>query len=174
MPGWRKLDERLTFAGRYRRVLTRRFGRPDGSVGDYEVKLEDAVVAMVALTEDGDVLLVRQFRVGPEAELLELPGGIVEDGQGALETARRELLEETGHDGELEHVADIVDCGYSTRLKHAFVARGCRPVAEPAPHDGEFLEVVRLSLPEFREHLRSGRLTDVDVGYLGLDRLGLL
>jgi ADP-ribose pyrophosphatase len=172
--GWTKLDEQPAFDGDYRRIVRRRYRRPDGSTDDYEVKAEDDVVALVAVTAEGEVLLVRTFRVGPEKMLLELPGGIVEPGQSPLETARRELLEETGYTGEVEPVAEIVDCGYSTRTKHAFVARDCRRVAEPTPHDGEFLELVLLPLDRFREHLRGGRLTDVDVGYLGLDRLGRL
>jgi len=171
---WRKLDERPAFTGAYRRVVTRRFERPDGSVADYEVKAEDAIVAILALTPEDEVLLVREFRVGPEETLLELPAGIIEDGDSALEAARRELLEETGYAGELEHVAEIVDCAYSTRVKHALVATGCRRVAEPTPDSSEFLELVRMPLAQFREHLRGGRLTDVDVGYRGLDHLGLL
>lgn len=148
--------------------------RPDGTIAEYEVKAEGDTVAIVALTPASEVLLVREFRVGPEEELLELPGGAVEPGQSPLAAARRELLEETGYEGELLRVAEIVDCAYSTRRKHAFVATGCRRVAEPAPHEGEFLELVRVPLPAFREHLRSGRLTDVEIGYVGLDHLGLL
>ncbi len=174
MEPWRKLDERPAYEGAYRRVVTRRYERPDGSVADYEVKAEASIAAVVALTEDERVLLVREFRVGTEQVLLELPGGILDDGESPEESMRRELLEETGYAGELEHVAAFPDCAYSTRLKHAFVATGCRQVAEATPHADEFLEIVAVSLADFREHLRGGQLTDVDIGYRGLDHLGLL
>ena len=174
MQPWRKLDERPAYEGPWRRVVARRFERPDGSVGNYEIKLEGPIATALALTPEREVILVRQFRVGPEEVLLELPGGAVDEGESAEGSIQRELLEETGYAGRLELVAEIFDDGYSTRVKHAFVATDCRRVAEPAPHDDEFLEVVTLSLEEFRAHLRSGRLTDVDVGYRGLDHLGLL
>ncbi|NTW30617.1 MAG: NUDIX hydrolase, partial [Candidatus Moranbacteria bacterium] len=64
---------------------------------------------------------------------------------------------------------------YSTYRKRVFVATDCVKVADSKPEDnGEELEVVLMSIPEFREHLRSGRLTDVEMGYLALDFLGLL
>jgi ADP-ribose pyrophosphatase len=117
-------------------------------------------------------VLVREFRPGPEEVVLELPGGLVDEGLSPSEAARRELLEETGYEGTLVEVATLLDDAYSTWMKHAFVASDCRKVAEPA--EGELTEPVLLSLPEFREHLRGGRLTDVDVGYRALDHLGLL
>jgi ADP-ribose pyrophosphatase len=171
---WRKLDERPAYEGPYRRIVARRFERPDGTVADYEVKAEEAIAAVVALTEAREIVLVREFRVGPEEVLLELPGGALDPGESPEDSIRRELLEETGYTGELERVVGFPDDAYSTRVKHAFVATGCRRVAEPTPHEDEFLEVVTVSLAEFREHLRCGRLTDADVGYRGLDHLGLL
>ena len=174
MDPWRKLDERPAFTGEYRRVLSRTFERPDGRVARFEVKAEDDIVAVLALTADDRIVLVREFRVGPEEVLLELPGGIVDAGESPLEAAARELREETGFAGTVELVGRLVDCAYSTRSKHVAVATDCIRTHEPAPHGDELLEVVLVDLERFRGHLRSGRLTDVDVGYRALDHLGLL
>jgi ADP-ribose pyrophosphatase len=168
---WRKLGERVVYE-RFRRVISRTFELPGGETSDFEVLEGPDTVAVLALTDDDQVVLVREFRPGPEEVVLELPGGLVDEGLSPSEAARRELLEETGYEGTLVEVATLLDDAYSTWMKHAFVASDCRKVAEPA--EGELTEPVLLSLPEFREHLRSGRLTDVDVGYRALDHLGLL
>jgi ADP-ribose pyrophosphatase len=173
MAAWQKLGERRLRDG-YRAILGRRYRLPNGEEREFEIKLEGDTAVVLALTRDQQIVLVREFRPGVEEELLELPGGAVDDGEGPLEAARRELLEETGYDGDLDAAGTIVDCAYSTRLRHVFVARACRRVAEPMPEAGEAPEVVLVSLAAFRSHLRAGRLTDVGPGYLALDHLGLL
>ncbi|HET8606126.1 MAG TPA: NUDIX hydrolase [Gaiellaceae bacterium] len=165
---WRRLDERVAYAG-WRRVLARSFETPDG-VRELEVKQEPDAAAVVALTPTREVVLVREFRPGPEAWLLELPGGVVDEGEEPAAAAQRELLEETGYDGEPRSVGAYVDCAYSTRVRYVFVVEGAQRIADSS----EALEIVLLPLDGFRDHLRSGRLTDVAAGYLALDALGLL
>jgi ADP-ribose pyrophosphatase len=168
---WRKLCEEVVYE-RFRRVVSRTFALPDGRTGDFEVLESRDTVAVLALTDEEQVVLVREFRPGPEELVLELPGGLIDDGQTPVEAARAELLEETGYEGELAAAGTMLDDAYSTFVKHAFVATGCRRVQAPA--EGELTEPVLMSLADFREHLRGGRLTDVDVGYRALDDLGLL
>ncbi len=54
------------------------------------------------------------------------------------------------------------------------MAKNCKKVKEPKREFDEFMEIVEMSLEEFREHLRSGQLSDVELGYLALDHLKLL
>jgi ADP-ribose pyrophosphatase len=168
---WRKLGERIVYE-RFRRVLSRSFALPNGDTAEFEVLAEGDAVAVLALTDSDEVILAREFRPGPEDVLLELPGGLIDEGQTPAEAARVELLEETGYEGAISAAGTILEGAYATRTKHAFTARSCRKVAEPAA--GELTEPVLMPLAEFREHLRGGRLTDVDVGYRALDELGLL
>lgn len=168
---WRKLDERVVYE-RFRRIVSRTFELPHGQRADFEVFVGRDSVAVLALTDAQEVVLVREFRPGPEEVLLELPGGQVEDGQTPEEAARAELLEEAGYEGELTPAGTLLWDAYGTRKKYAFVATGCRCLRPPAP--GELTEPVVMSLREFREHLRTGRLTDSDVAYRALDHLGLL
>jgi ADP-ribose pyrophosphatase len=170
---WEKLGERTLYKG-WRHILGRRFRLPNGDELEFEVKVEAPTAVVLALRDDGQVVLVREFRPGLEESLLELPGGEIEAGEDPLHAASRELLEETGYAGDLVEAGTMFDCAYSTRVRHVFVARGCQKVAEPRPEDGEAPEVELMALGAFREHVRGGRLTDVGPGYLALDRLGLL
>jgi ADP-ribose pyrophosphatase len=168
---WSKLGEKVVY-DRFRRVVSRSFSLPDGTSAEFEVlELSDSA-AVLALTPAEEVVLVREFRPGPEAVLLELPGGVVEARQTPLEAARAELLEETGYAGDLVEVGTILKDAYATNTKHAFAATDCRRVA--VPEYPLLTEPVLIPLAEFRAHLRTGRLTDADAAYRALDHLGLL
>ena len=173
MEGWRKLGEHLVYDG-FRRVVRRRFRVPGGEELEYDVKIEPDVVAVVAVTAADEVVLVREYRAGPEEVLLEVPGGALGPDEDPVEGARRELLEETGYAGDVSYVGALLDCAYSTRTRHACLATGCRRVADPTPHPGEHLEVVLLPIREFVQHVRGGRLTDAAAAYRALDSLGVL
>jgi ADP-ribose pyrophosphatase len=173
MDTWELLGERMLHSG-WRTVVGRRYRTPDGEEREFEVVVEGDTAVVVALTEANEVVLVREYRPGPSEHLLELPGGLVDEGETPAAAAARELLEETGYAGDVRPAGTIVDSAYSTRRRHTFVATGCRRVQDPSPHDGEFPEVVLVSAAAFRTHLRSGRLTDVGSGYAGLDALSLL
>ncbi len=171
---WEELSRETIFE-KYRRGIEKVvFRLPDGSERDFYLKKEDSPVCVLALTEAKEVILAKQFRPGPKKILLELPGGGIEKDEIPEDAIARELLEETGYTGNIKLVTRAYECGYSPMYRYCFVATDCKKVADPKPDDGEFIEVVLLPLGEFRGLLRSGELTDVEVGYLGLDYLGLL
>jgi ADP-ribose pyrophosphatase len=168
---WRKRAETVVY-DRFRRVVSRTFELPAGDAADFEVLEQPDNAAVLALTVANEVVLVEEFRPGPEAVLLELPGGVVEPGQAPIDAARMELLEETGYVGDVTHVGTLLKDAYATSAKHVFVARQCRRVADP--DHPELTAPVVIPLQAFREHLRRGRLTDVDAAYLALEVSGLL
>jgi ADP-ribose diphosphatase len=170
---WEKLHEEAIRHG-YRALIKRTFRLPDTTIADFEIKREAPVACVVALTVGGSVILARQFRPGPEAVLLELPGGAVEDGETPLAAIQRELLEETGYSGDFQYLGHSFHCDYSTRISHTFVATACHKVAEPTPDAHEAIEVVELPLDAFKEHVRGGQMTDTGAAYHALDFLGLL
>lgn len=173
MDPWKKITETPFRAG-FRRMVKKVFLLPDGKEEIFDLNDMGHVACVLALTHDEKAILVRQYRPGPEKILLELPGGMIEEGERPIEAMERELLEETGYQGALEYVGMCLDDAYSTTERHCFVARNCIKKQEPKTDASEFVEVVEMPLEAFRQHLRTGLLTDVEVGYLALDFLGKL
>lgn len=170
---WELLGEETVYKD-WAHVVKRRYRLPDGTVDHHDVLIAPQVVSILALTEDERVLLVRQFRPGLGEVLNEMPGGGLEEGEDPAAGAARELLEETGHAGDMTRVGQSFQAAHSTMVKHVFAATNCRKVADLDLDPGEFIEPRTVTLAEFREHLRSGRLTDQGPGYMALDALGLL
>ncbi len=171
---WEVLSREMVFDKYGKRIEKVIFRLPDGKESDFYIKAEGSPVCVLPLTKDNQVVLVKQYRPGPDEIFLELPGGGVEKDEDPAIAAKRELLEETGYKGNLKLVNRCYECGYSTRHRYCFVATDCEKVGEQNLDDSEFAEVQLISLDEFRDLLRSGNMTDVEVGYLGLDYLGLL
>jgi ADP-ribose pyrophosphatase len=174
MKEWEKISTEVVFSKYGRQVERRDFKMPDGTVADFYVSKTRTPACIVALTENQEVVLVRQFRPGPEAILLELPGGYTEDGENPELAIARELLEETGYSGNVQFVTRCLDDAYSTTDRYCFVATNCKLVAEQKLDSREFIEVCTVSLEDFRQLARSGRMSDIEGAYLGLDFLNLL
>lgn len=170
---WEELSREPAFQ-KYLKIEKISYRLPDGKVGDFYIKKEGPAAGILAITKDQQVILVKQFRPGPNEILNELPGGYVDAGETPEQAAERELLEETGYKGNAKLVATAYDCAYSTMKRSCVVITDCEKIAEQKLDETEFVEVVLMSLSEFRELLKSGKNTDVEVGYIGLDYLGLL
>jgi 8-oxo-dGTP pyrophosphatase MutT (NUDIX family) len=116
----------------------------------YSLKLPD-YAAVVALTEEQRVVIVRQYRPAVEHHTLELPSGLVDAGETPLEAARRELLEETGYEGGdwAVHGGMEPDVGRLGNRIWTCVAKGVRPAPNSRPEAG--IEVLTWSLDELRQ-----------------------
>lgn len=171
---WRELSREVVFQKYSRKVEKVRYELPDGTESDFYLKKEGPYFCILALTSDNEVILAKQFRPGPNEVLLELPGGGIQEGETPEQAIEREFLEETGYQGKAKLVTEAFDCAYSTARRYCFVATDCEKVAEPQNTTSEITETVLLPLDKFRELLRSGKMTDIEVGYLGLDFLKLL
>jgi ADP-ribose pyrophosphatase len=114
-----------------------------------EVVIHGPAVAIVPVDREGRVTLVRQQRVPAGGPILELPAGGVEDGESPLESARRELREETGlHGGDwVEAATFFTSPGYTDEKMHLFVATGLEQ-GEAEPEESEELELVRVGRDE--------------------------
>jgi ADP-ribose pyrophosphatase len=134
---------------------------PDGSQGAREYIRHPGAVAIVALFDDGSVLLERQFRYPHRREFIEVPAGKLEPGEPQLDTARRELLEETGYVAEEWTALGVIHTAiaYTDEAIHLFLAR--KLSAGPRKLDqGEFLETLVRPFDAALAMIRDGEITD--------------
>lgn len=131
------MDDRVVFSTPWFEIVAR---HPAGD-GDphYALRTND-YVGVVAVTGDGRLVLVRQYRPAVGRTTLELPSGHVDDGDTPEDAARKELLEETGHVADRwEFLGDLSpDTGRLANRMWCYFAAGARPTADPgyAPEPG--------------------------------------
>jgi ADP-ribose pyrophosphatase len=150
------------FRGEFLRVQRDVVRLPDGSQAVREYVRHPGAVAIVALTEEGAVILERQHRYPLRRDFVEIPAGKLEPGEAHLETAKRELLEETGYAaGEWTRLGLIHNAiGYSDEGIELWLATGLEK-REAKLDAGEFLEVLSLPFDEALAMAADGRITDV-------------
>jgi ADP-ribose pyrophosphatase len=171
---WKELSRAIAFQKYARKIEKVIYKLPNGEKSDFYIKKEGPAVGILALTKDKKIILVKQFRPGPNVILNELPGGYVDDGETPEQAAQRELLEETGYQGKAQLVTQAYDCAYSTMNRYCVVVTGCEKLAKQKLEETEFAKVILMPMKQFRDLLKSGKNTDIEIGYLGLDYLGLL
>ena len=133
----------------------------NGAVGIREIVHHNGGACVVAVTEDKQVYVVRQYRYATGCEMWELPAGKLEKGEDPFEAAKRELTEEVGVTADnwrdLGYFWPTV--GYCTERIHMYLATGLHPV-EAHPDADEFLEAERMPLEEAVALALAGGLPD--------------
>ena len=136
--------------------VERRSPRTD-RVGTYEVLRLQPWVNVVALTPEDEIVLVEQYRHGIDAITLEIPGGLVDPGEDPAHAAMRELLEETGYQGEGPELLGRVfpNPAIQDNVCSSYLVREARQVAPLQLDAGEDIAVMtvpRVDLPELLRH----------------------
>lgn len=162
MPPANVLSSRVVHRGRIFELAVDRVRLPNGTEASLEILHHPGAAAVVPLTDDGCILLLRQFRHAVGGELWEIPAGTLGAGEAPAACARRELTEEAGvRAAELVELGEIVPVpGYSTERIHLFLARGLGPAQQSLDDDEVIGEVRAVPAPEALRWVVDGRIVD--------------
>lgn len=137
---------------------------PDGKTAGRELIFHKGAVAVLAITPEGKIIIVKQYRKAIEAVSYEIPAGKLEVGEAGDEmaAAARELEEETQYKGDLELIYEFYTAiGFCNERIKLYVATNLKPVENPRPlDDDEFLELYELTYEECMELVASGAIQD--------------
>jgi ADP-ribose pyrophosphatase len=134
---------------------------PDGKLATREHIVHPGAVLIVPVLPDGSLVVERQYRYPLNRVFIEFPAGKLDPGEDELATARRELTEETGYEAakwtRLGTIHTLIS--YTNEKIEFYVAEGLTHVGARLD-DGEFLEIVTMSVDEMLATLDRGEITD--------------
>lgn len=141
---------------------------PNGKIAKREIVKHPGAVGIIPVTEEGNIIMVEQFRKPLEHSLLEIPAGKLEPGEDPLVTAIRELEEETGYAASnMDYLLSFYTApGFSNEIIHLYLATDLQKIENPLDGDeDEFVELHELTLEEAVQSLEGNRVYDAKTAY---------
>jgi ADP-ribose pyrophosphatase len=155
------LSSELVYKGRVISLRIDTVITTDGRTAKREIVVHNGAVAMVAVDEKDNILLVRQFRTPAGKVLLEVPAGTIEQGEKPDETVPRELQEETGYlPQKVTKLGGFYSApGFSTEFIHIYLTTNLKPSRLEAD-DTKEIELIRMPVNEAKKLIDSGTICD--------------
>ncbi len=141
---------------------------PNGEEGKREIVNHPGAVAVIAITDEGKLVVVEQYRKALERSIIEIPAGKLEPGEEPATTAVRELEEETGYGcRELTYLQSFATSpGFADEIIHLFVARGLYEIENRAAMDeDEFVELMEITVEEGEQMVTEQRIFDAKTAF---------
>ena len=156
-----ELSSKTIYRGGFLELKEDRVKLPDGKTTIREYLIHPGAVVIIAVLDNGALVLERQYRYPLHGHFYELPAGKIEPGEDPLLCAQRELLEETGFVARTwRYLASAYPCvGYSTERQLFYLAQGLTHRGS-RPDDEEFLEVLEVGLDTALDWVQAGKITD--------------
>ncbi|MCM2674210.1 NUDIX hydrolase [Alkalicoccobacillus plakortidis] len=139
---------------------------PNGNESKRELVKHPGAVAVIAVTNDDKLVLVRQFRKPLEKTILEIPAGKIDPGEEPIKTAARELKEETGYEAaELELVTSFYTSpGFADEIIYLYEAKGLTH-GDAEPDEDEFVEIEEVTIEQARSYVADQTIHDAKTAY---------
>jgi ADP-ribose pyrophosphatase len=157
------IQKKLHYQGRKFSFDVDQIELPNGVVGDWECVHHPGGAMAVPVTNDGKLVLVKQYRFATQGRILEFPAGTLEIGEDPATTIAREIEEETGYRARKWHNLGefFLAPGYSDEIIYAYLAQDLEKLAvQPAGDDDEDISVILMTPAEFEAALDRGEAID--------------
>ena len=156
-----KCFSRLVYRGRILDLYKDNVVLEDGREAEREVVRHRDAVCVLALRDDNNIIMIRQYRYPVGKEIMEIPAGIMEEGETPIGAAFRELKEETGYTaGEMEKVFSFYSSpGFTDEKLHLFVARNLTAGSQN-PDPDEQIDIVEIGGGEAYDRVLKGEIED--------------
>lgn len=156
-----KISSEERYKGSFLHILRDTVRLPSGKQASREYVVHPGAVVVIALLDDGRVILERQYRYPIGQVMIEFPAGKLEKGEDPLRCGQRELLEETGYSATQWAYAGPMHLAiaYSTEVIHVYFAKGLS-LGERSLDDGELLDVITARPAELLQWCGQGVVTD--------------
>ena len=155
------IEKTVLFANPWWKYCHDQIELPSGKLGEYHYVLTNGSSMVVSLDDNKRLLLVRQYRYTGNRDSIEFPCGGVKDGSTHDETAKKELLEETGFlPAQIEPVGEFNPCnGLLEETCRVYIARNLRYIGA-RPDETESFELLRLTMEEMEELIQNATIWD--------------
>lgn len=157
----KKISEKSIFNGKILNLRVDEVELPDGQIAQREVIEHNGGACVVAITEQNEILMVKQFRYAYGKVVTEIPAGKIEKGEDPMDCASRELVEETGYSAKsLKLLGEMYPSpGYCGEVVYIYEANDLSFGSQHLDDD-EFLDVIKIPLEEAYQKVINGEFSD--------------
>jgi ADP-ribose pyrophosphatase len=158
---WKKISSEVKFKNPWWTYMHDKCELPDGKDYEYHYVHTTGSSFIIPIKDNGKIILVNQYRYLNDRFSIEFPGGGIKEGQTPGQVARKELIEETGLDGDFDKAGYFNPYnGIADEICHVFIARNLKPSDKETKDDSEEFEIFELSAEEIDRKIRTNEIYD--------------
>lgn len=158
---WKKLSTEIKFTNFWWSYRVDKYLLPDGTEGEYHYAFTNGSAFVIPVNENGKILMVKQYRYLNDRFSIEFPGGGVKKENNHDAEARKELVEETGFDGDMEYAGMYNPYnGVTNEICKVYIARNLKPSSAYKKDDSEEFELLEFLPSEIEKMIENNEIYD--------------